>query len=621
MRVLQIVPVFLFCALVLPIALGLTLIRSTPRLLNGVVFSLELFLDLAWLLLAIVVHLVRSTLYAIGVGTREKTLMIRNQARHFAGEIVEDLKKLWGIPLAVAGNFQKSIRQSRAFLEGQGRRMRSLVAPGPRTPPPLPRQGGYDFEKDYEILQRLASGGSTAQLFVVRPRSSSRLVRRGDPSTAGRLVIKYFDLGLGSHLENIVRESGAVQLATRLGMVLDSQMSSTSFYYVMPYYHGASLTGEILAIHRELPEGSSPAEADLKRFLAWLRDLLQMIVAYHEGGVFHKDIKPDNLIVSGERLHLVDIGLLTPLESTLQLTTHGTEYFRDPEMVRLATRGVSIRDVDCAKFDLYSIGGVFYFMVEGAFPASGSLSRYTRRVPFCLQWICNRAMTDFDKRYGSAREMLRDVEDLLDLSRRTPFESIKVSSLSSFQEGAPEGTPESGGETAIIPVAGKTPGKERQGDGPVPPPPGGRPGGWKRLFKMGALILLLVSILAGAVMIQQWAGSDSTRRFRGRIEAAEWAARAADNFRQNISAGGKPILLELPEPGEDPEKREFLREVKLALANRGVPFETRNGRKESGGVESSSSRLWIDASREGMLKRVSISLRSGRKQGSWLVEY
>jgi hypothetical protein len=138
---------------------------------------------------------------------------------------------------------------------------------------------------------------------------------------------------------------------------------------------------------------------------------------------------------------------------------------------------------------------------------------------------------------------------------------------------------------------------------------------------MGGLILLLVSILAGAVMNQQWPGSDSTRRFRGRIEAAEWAARAADDFRQNCSSGGKPILLELYEPGEEPEKREFLREVKLALANRGVPFETRHGSKESGGEDSSSSRLWIDASREGMLKRVSISLRSGRKQGSWLVEY
>ena len=30
----------------------------------------------------------------------------------------------------------------------------------------------------------------------------------------------------------------------------------------------------------------------------------------------------------------------------MTLTTHGTEYFRDPEMVRLALRGVKVHQVD-----------------------------------------------------------------------------------------------------------------------------------------------------------------------------------------------------------------------------------------------------------------------------------
>ena len=40
----------------------------------------------------------------------------------------------------------------------------------------------------------------------------------------------------------------------------------------------------------------------------------------------------DNL--SDGRVQLVDLGLITPLASAMTLTTHGTEYFRDPELVR-----------------------------------------------------------------------------------------------------------------------------------------------------------------------------------------------------------------------------------------------------------------------------------------------
>ena len=36
----------------------------------------------------------------------------------------------------------------------------------------------------------------------------------------------------------------------------------------------------------------------------------------------------------------MDFGLVTPLRSAMTLTTHGTEYFRDPEMVRMALKGV-----------------------------------------------------------------------------------------------------------------------------------------------------------------------------------------------------------------------------------------------------------------------------------------
>ena len=93
----------------------------------------------------------------------------------------------------------------------------------------------------------------------------------------------------------------------------------------------------------------------------------------------------------------------------MTLTTHGTEYFRDPEMVRMAMRGVKVHEVDGAKFDIYGAGAVLYFIMENTFPGHGGLSRFERPAPEALRWIVRRAMADYGQRYGSAREMLDDL--------------------------------------------------------------------------------------------------------------------------------------------------------------------------------------------------------------------
>jgi serine/threonine protein kinase len=618
---------FLWCLMV-PAALVLALVISTPQVLMALLNGLELILDLAWLLVAVCFHLLRSSLFALGFGGREKALLIKTQARHFAGEVKEDAKKVLALPLDLARNFRRVLARLRPRLHRRTGDHRELTADRAAATPPT--QAGYGFESEYRIVERLPPGGSTAQLFVIVPRRQNLPEGRGP---GDRLVLKYFDLTIGSHLENIVRESGAVKLATQLGIVLDSKMTPTSFYYVMPYYQGGTLTGEILKLHRELPEASPPADGDLKRFLGWLRDLLAVIVEYHQRGVFHKDIKPDNLIVEGERLHLIDIGLLTPLESTLQLTTHGTEYFRDPEMVRLAARGAAIRDVDCAKFDLYSLGAVLYFMAEGGFPASGSLTRYSRRVPFPLQWISNRAMADFDKRYASAREMLEDVEALRELSSGVPLDSVKVSSLPSFGNGEPPPQvrdPAPAPRAIASPPASSGEGKGRNGAA--------------RHRRLGAVAILLAAVAAGAAAgssflhlnVDQLAASSggfesaalddpgTTRRFSSRSEAAGWLAEAIRRDRSRETGGSPrltPVRFTLPGPEEDPEAREFLRELKLALAERGVRFSTQSEAYPPGEARVSPWALRLEAVRGSGRRMVGGEVNTPAGPRAWSAEY
>src|SRR6185436_9646092 len=145
------------------------------------------------------------------------------------------------------------------------------------------------------------------------------------------------------------------------------------------------------------------------------------------------DVKPENVIVHDGRAHLVDLGLVTPLRSAMTLTTHGTEYFRDPEMVRQALRGVKVHQVDGAKFDIYAAGAVLYFMIENTFPAHGGLSRITMPSPEAVRWIVRRSMTEYNQRYANADEMLRDLDYVM---RAGDAYAVKPADLPSMRGGA-----------------------------------------------------------------------------------------------------------------------------------------------------------------------------------------
>lgn len=296
----------------------------------------------------------------------------------------------------------------------------TLFANEPRTAPAVPRHhptpgtGQAPRFDGYKVQRELRAGGSGARLFLARPTNARAkdLAARGIEVPA-QVVIKAFDRRFGSTVPQIVRESRALEAARGLGLVLEHVTSEEAFHYVMPFVPGHDLDVETTRLH-ESSGAEGLGRTELALVLGYARDLCHHLTRFHEGGLWHKDVKPSNLLVSDGRLRVVDFGLVTPLESALTLTTHGTEFFRDPELVRLALAGKRVQDVDGVKFDLYSAGAVLYSMVENSFPAHGSLSSISKRAPEGLRWIVRRSMADVDKRYASAQEMLSDVEALLE---------------------------------------------------------------------------------------------------------------------------------------------------------------------------------------------------------------
>jgi serine/threonine protein kinase len=340
------------------------------------------------------------------------------------------------------------------LLEGVEERVNEAWENAPTSDKPRRRTGTFE---GYTIVGSLPGGGSGAKLYVAEPDGTGRKAAK----MPERVVIKSFTITDGSSLPQIVRESRALEAAKQLGLVLDHGMDEHRFFYVMPYRHGEHLGIITRQLHGR-SDGRGLSGRHLSEAFGYVQDLLATLSRYHGAGLWHKDVKPDNLIVHGGRAHLVDLGLVTPLRSAMTLTTHGTEYFRDPEMVRMALRGVKVHQVDGAKFDIYAAGAVLYFVLENTFPAHGGLSTFGKKSPEAARWIIRRSMTDYAKRYETAAQMLTDLDHV---ARAPDPYAVKPAELPSMggADAPPIDEPEAAPavEVEVIAAAGT----------PVPPAP------------------------------------------------------------------------------------------------------------------------------------------------------
>lgn len=332
------------------------------------------------------------------------------------------------------------------LVEGVEKRLPEVMANAPTRELPAGRGGKSE---GYSIVGSLAAGGSGAKLYIAQPSAAKfAAFQRDGIDHVGQVVIKTFSLKDGSSLPQIVRESRSLDAAKKLGLILDHELTADRFFYVMRYVPGEPLGMMTKRLHASSgPGGLSPAA--MQSGLGYVADLVSTLSVYHRGGLWHKDVKPDNVIVDASgRAHLVDFGLVSSLRSAMTLTTHGTEYFRDPEMVRLALKGVKVHEVDGTRFDLYGAGSVLFSIIEESFPAHGGLSQVTKRCPEAVKWIIRRAMADYDKRYESAAAMLAD----LDVVRMAPDPfAVRPIDLPSMRASATR-TPASLGQGNPLPI-------------------------------------------------------------------------------------------------------------------------------------------------------------------------
>ena len=158
-------------------------------------------------------------------------------------------------------------------------------------------------------VQSELGGGGMSRVFVATETALGR-----------KVVVKVLppEMAAGVNVDRFRRE---IQLAASLQHphIVPLHMAGSSgdlFYYTMPLVEGESLRAR-LAREAELPI------ADAVRIL---RDVVDALANAHAHGVVHRDIKPDNVLISGRHAVVTDFGVAKAIsESTGQssLTSAG----------------------------------------------------------------------------------------------------------------------------------------------------------------------------------------------------------------------------------------------------------------------------------------------------------
>jgi streptogramin lyase len=177
---------------------------------------------------------------------------------------------------------------------------------------------------------------------------------------------------------------------------------------VVPVYDAREEDGELIVAMRLIEGGDlkqrieaegalPPAEA-----VALLGQVAGALDAAHAAGVVHRDVKPHNILLEGERAYLTDFGLAKALGESGVLSGAsivGTVEYMSPEQWRGERVGPAA--------DVYALGCVLYEAVTGVVPYGRRAGDAEPRMPRGLDRVIERAVAkDPAARYATAGELI-----------------------------------------------------------------------------------------------------------------------------------------------------------------------------------------------------------------------
>jgi Tol biopolymer transport system component len=171
------------------------------------------------------------------------------------------------------------------------------------------------------------------------------------------------DIGHHIHADRFLRE---IRIAAQLQhpnvlALIDSGEADGCMYYVMPYVAGESLRVRLGREH-ELP---------IDEALEIARQIAGALQHAHDCGVIHRDVKPENILLSSRHVYVMDFGVAHAVGQaggerlTETGVALGTPVYMSPEQAG----GTGAFD---HRADIYSLGVITYEMLAGSTPFTGS---------------------------------------------------------------------------------------------------------------------------------------------------------------------------------------------------------------------------------------------------------
>jgi hypothetical protein len=256
---------------------------------------------------------------------------------------------------------------------------------------------------DPEDVDTLIPGtrlGDSYQIDEVLGRGGMGIVYLAQDLRLGRLVaLKSLPAAVAASpelRERLRREARAAATISHraVATVYALEEIDTHLYIASEYVPGRTLSSEI---------ANGPIPLERARTIA--REVAQALAAAHDAGVIHRDLKPDNVLLTADGVKVVDFGIahIEGPEST-RLTKAGamlgTPAYMAPEQLLGGT-------ID-RRADIYAFGVMLSEMLTGRHPLQGA----SPPVPIAFATAIARCLqTDPAARFASARELVAALED------------------------------------------------------------------------------------------------------------------------------------------------------------------------------------------------------------------
>jgi len=263
---------------------------------------------------------------------------------------------------------------------------------------------GMFISDRYEIIDKVGSGGM-ADVYKARDQRLNRFV-----------AIKVLKPEYSSDKNFVNKFRGEAQAAAGLSHpnivnVYDVGDDNGLHYIVMELVEGITLKRFI----------ERKGKLEVKEAVGIAIQIAQGMEAAHDNRIIHRDIKPQNIIISRDgKVKVTDFGIAKATNSnTLTSNTMGSVHYLSPEQAR---GGYSDE-----KSDIYSLGVTLYEMLSGKVPFAGDntvsvallhiqgeaipLRELDSAIPISVDKIVQKCMQKRpERRYHTASELIYDLK-------------------------------------------------------------------------------------------------------------------------------------------------------------------------------------------------------------------